>query len=412
MSTYDSNSQSWRVASAPSFRYVQIIYDGKSTIKVYGGAFGNNQLLHTFNNAKSIRGISICAGVAANVVVENFKIQIASEFAHVIPYIKSGDEKYSKEDYWGAIEDYTKAVSAGYHDANLYYKRANAYYCLKFYNNAIDDYTNSLNLRPTEEAYLYRGMSKLNKGDATGIEDLQMGGAKGAALAKELLNSSGGVAQSSKARSEYVSQGSGVIIDSKGYIITNAHVVNGASEIDIFITTTNSGTQKYSVKCVAQDQSNDLALLKIVDNSYKPLPAVPFGLFSGVKDVGLSVFAMGYPQMSQLGAEIKVTDGIISSKTGYQGDVTTYQISAPIQPGSSGGPLFDSNGFLIGITSSGVQSLENVGYAIKTPYLSTLVAVSPESVTLPLNNKLSGLNLTEKIKRISPYVVVIKVKGE
>ncbi|MDO4736754.1 MAG: hypothetical protein Q4B21_07065, partial [Bacteroidia bacterium] len=205
LSTYDSNSQNWRVAAAPSFRYVQIIYDGKSTIKVYAGAFGNNQLIQTFNNAKSIRAIEICAGVAANLMVEDFKIQIASEFAHVIPYIKSGDEKYSKEDYWGAIEDYTKAVSAGYHDANLYYKRANAYYCLKFYNNAIDDYTNSLNLRPTEEAYLYRGMSKLNKGDATGIEDLQMGGAKGAALAKELLNSSGGVAQSSKARSEYVS---------------------------------------------------------------------------------------------------------------------------------------------------------------------------------------------------------------
>ena len=147
-----------------------------------------------------------------------------------------------------------------------------------------------------------------------------------------------------------------------------------------------------------------------MDYSYRSLPAVPFGFFSGVKDVGSSVFAMGYPQMSQLGAEIKVTDGIVSSKTGYQGDVTTYQISAPIQPGSSGGPLFDSNGYLIGITSAGVQALDNVGYAIKTPYLSTFIAVAPESITLPSSNQLVGLTLPEKVKRLSPYVVFIKVK--
>lgn len=53
------------------------------------------------------------------------------------------------------------------------------------------------------------------------------------------------------------------------------------------------------------------------------------------------MFALGYPMSDILGEEIKVTDGIISSKTGYQGDVVTYQISVPIQPGNSGGPLFD-----------------------------------------------------------------------
>ena len=56
------------------------------------------------------------------------------------------------------------------------------------------------------------------------------------------------------------------------------------------------------------------------------------------------MFALGYPMSDILGEEIKVTDGIISSKTGYQGDVVTYQISVPIQPGNSGGPLFDKNG--------------------------------------------------------------------
>lgn len=56
---------------------------------------------------------------------------------------------------------------------------------------------------------------------------------------------------------------------------------------------------------------------------------------------------MGYPLTSYMGEEVKITDGIISSKTGYEGDIVTYQISAPIQPGNSGGPLFDKKEILL-----------------------------------------------------------------
>ncbi len=80
-----------------------------------------------------------------------------------------------------------------------------------------------------------------------------------------------------------------------------------------------------------------------------------------------------------MGNEIKFTDGKISSKSGFQGDITTYQISVPIQPGNSGGPLFDEKGNLVGITSSGVnkQLADNANYAIKTSYL-----VSPKESKL------------------------------
>ena len=68
-----------------------------------------------------------------------------------------------------------------------------------------------------------------------------------------------------------------------------------------------------------------------------------------------------------MGKDIKFTDGKISSKTGFNGDITTYQIQVPIQPGNSGGPLFDFSGNLVGITSSGVNRqldlTENVNYA-------------------------------------------------
>jgi len=113
-----------------------------------------------------------------------------------------------------------------------------------------------------------------------------------------------------------------------------------------------------------------------------------------------------------MGTEIKFTDGKISSKTGFQGDITKYQISVPIQPGNSGGPLFDYDGNLIGITSSGINPdlTENVNYAIKSIYLKSLVDVLNYKLSLPNSKLISSKTLTEKIKILSDYVVYIKVK--
>lgn len=177
--------------------------------------------------------------------------------------------------------------------------------------------------------------------------------------------------------------------------------------IDVFITR-NGKTEAFSASCILHDKTNDIAILKINDSRFKTMPSIPYSLGAGTKDVGSKVFAMGYPELSSLGEEIKVTDGIISSKTGYQGDATTYQISAPIQHGNSGGPLFDNSGSVIGITNAGVESLQNVGYAIKISYLKMLVEDSPERINLPSSNQIASLSFTEKIKKISPYVVIIK----
>lgn len=73
-----------------------------------------------------------------------------------------------------------------------------------------------------------------------------------------------------------------------------------------------------------------------------------------------------------MGSEIKATSGIISSQTGYKGDNDLYQIYAPIQPGNSGGPLFDFTGNLAGIVCAHHSQAENVGYAIKIEHLKQL----------------------------------------
>ena len=116
--------------------------------------------------------------------------------------------------------------------------------------------------------------------------------------------------------------------------------------------------------------------------------------------------------LSIMGKELKVTDGIISSKTGFDGDISTYQITAPLQSGSSGGPLFDDRGNLVGLNSSGIRKdlADNVGYTIKSTYVKNLIDVLPNSITLPSYKKLESLKLTDQIKEISKYVVLIKIK--
>jgi S1-C subfamily serine protease len=78
-----------------------------------------------------------------------------------------------------------------------------------------------------------------------------------------------------------------------------------------------------------------------------------------------------------MGDEVKLTNGIISSKSGFQGDVTSYQITAPVQPGNSGGPLFDDKGNIIGIINAKHVGAENASYAIKASYLMNLIDLMP-----------------------------------
>ena len=86
----------------------------------------------------------------------------------------------------------------------------------------------------------------------------------------------------------------------------------------------------------------------------------------------------------------------------------------PIQPGNSGGPLFDFSGNLVGITSSGVNRqldlTENVNYAIKSAYLLNLVDALPNTLKLPASKELENKSITEQIKKLSDFVVIIKVK--
>lgn len=211
-------------------------------------------------------------------------------------------------------------------------------------------------------------------------------------------------------KSDWAGNGSGFFIDNNGYIATNYHVIDGATDIEVDIVKDNQ-KQSFKAKVISSDKQNDLAIIKIEDDKFKPFQKLPYSFKSTISDVGSNVFALGYPMaLTVMGEEVKFTDGKISSKTGFQGDITTYQISVPVQPGNSGGPLFDYDGNIIGIVNAKIMAADNVSYAIKLTYLKNLIDVIPDKLILPSDISISQKTLTEKIKVLSNYVVLIKIR--
>jgi S1-C subfamily serine protease len=209
------------------------------------------------------------------------------------------------------------------------------------------------------------------------------------------------------------SSGSGFFVTTDGIVATNAHVIEGASKIEVTVSN-EIGNFTYKAKVLLVDNKNDVALLQVDDQSFKGLSNIPFGIVEN-SDVGSKVFTIGYPLNDVMGANFKVTDGIISSKSGIADDIRYYQISVPIQPGNSGGPLFNKDGNVIGITSARLNSkavgtqVENVNYAIKSSYLLNLFNMLPNSPKISGTSQVSSKELQEQVKVLKNYVCLIKV---
>lgn len=150
--------------------------------------------------------------------------------------------------------------------------------------------------------------------------------------------------------------GTGLIFDKKGYILTNAHVVNGTSKL----LATQSDGKKYRGKIQGMDIWTDLAVIKISGQNF-PVPELGD---SDKLQVGQMTIAIG--NALGLPGSPTVTTGVISALNRYEeeGIVGYIQTDAHINPGNSGGPLINSSGEVIGINSLGMDEAEGVGYAI------------------------------------------------
>jgi len=159
-----------------------------------------------------------------------------------------------------------------------------------------------------------------------------------------------------------VSQGTGFIISSDGYIVTNAHVMEGAKAAGIY---TYDGEQ-HSVSLIGYDAELDIALLKI-SGSYEKLELEN----SDNVNVGEKVIAIGNP----LGLQFSVSEGIVSAvhREGANGLEAYIQTDAALNPGNSGGPLINKLGKVIGINNFKIGSSESLGFALESNYIKQAV---------------------------------------
>jgi len=153
--------------------------------------------------------------------------------------------------------------------------------------------------------------------------------------------------------------GTGIVIDPRGYILTNHHVVDGVREIQV----TTADEERYTAKLVARDAETDLAIIKI--DPREPLPVIPIGTSKDLMP-GESVIAVG----NAYGYEHTVTRGIISAlhRAVQVSDAQYYedliQTDASINPGNSGGPLLNIDGEMIGINVAVRAGAQGIGFAI------------------------------------------------
>ncbi|KRQ04905.1 S1C family serine protease [Bradyrhizobium manausense] len=206
--------------------------------------------------------------------------------------------------------------------------------------------------------------------------------------------------------------GTGFVVSAAGHIVTNNHVIEGCSELKGNLT----GEAAMVLRVVSADANNDLALLQAPSTA-------SFKEFARIRDrpirSGDSVVAIGFPFHGLLTSDFTVTTGIVSSLSGMRNDSRFLQISAPVQPGNSGGPLFDTTGQLVGVVTGKLDGLrvaaatgsipENINFAIKTGALRDFLdnSVVPYQTAEPKGE----LKTPEIAGNARAYTMLISCRG-
>ncbi len=198
--------------------------------------------------------------------------------------------------------------------------------------------------------------------------------------------------------SEIIGTGTCFAVSPEGYLVTNHHVIKSAAQVHVRM----SNGKNLPAKVVASEPSKDLAIIKIDAKNMAYLS------FASSNKVGLGdeVFTIGYPLINVLGFDPKYTEGVVSAKSGLAGEALAFQITVPVQPGNSGGPLVNQQGQVIGIITSTGSSIaffkesgslpQNINWAVKSDYASILLNDIPMPIRAPAKGRQEAISNTEK----------------
>jgi S1-C subfamily serine protease len=204
---------------------------------------------------------------------------------------------------------------------------------------------------------------------------------------------------------DYKTGGTGFMISNNGLIVTNAHVVEGANNIAV----QNNNEKDLNATIVYLDKEKDIAILKITDKSFNQQSTIPFSIKRNQTDIAEPIFTLGFPKN-----EIVYGEGYLSSKTGYNGDTLSCQITIAANRGNSGSPVFNKNGEVIGILNAKQSTAEGAVFAIRSKYIFDAITALQkdtafQSLKLPSASALKGNERTRQVEKIKNFVFMVKV---
>ncbi len=199
--------------------------------------------------------------------------------------------------------------------------------------------------------------------------------------------------------------GTGFALTGNGYILTNYHVVQGADSIHV----QNNKGESFKTQTIYVDPVYDIAVLYIDDPAFNSTGNLPYTFKKLAADLGEDVYTIGYPR-----DEVVLGRGYLSAQTGFGGDSMQYQVSIPVNPGNSGGPLLDNKGNVIGIISGKQNQTDGAAFAIKSDYvLKAIENITQDSlkskIAINKKNNLAALSKTQQIKKMQDYIYMVKV---
>jgi S1-C subfamily serine protease len=192
--------------------------------------------------------------------------------------------------------------------------------------------------------------------------------------------------------------GTGFLIDGKGYLVTSAHVVAKSDSVYVL-----KGENFYKAAIVIADENTDIAILKIIDDRFQP-KALPYAIHKGSSDLGEPIFTLGFPR-----TDMVYNQGYLSAKTGYNGDSSTYQITISVNPGNSGGPIFNEAGEVIGVLSGKQTTAEGVVFSSKAKNILKVLeeakkADSTNNIKLNYASSLKNMDRKTQVKKIEDCI--------
>ena len=272
-------------------------------------------------------------------------------------------------------------------------------------NEAAHDAENKAN---EQKKFLYRIF------DAKGCAEKLYRKAKGVQSTQQVAS------QDQKAQEHSsLTKGTGFLFSSSNFVITNYHLVENSKSITVKLL----HGQDIKAEVVANDKTSDIAFLKLDRPPDMSIGKIALGDSSEVRS-GDKVFTIGYPLSNILGSKPKYSEGVINAISGVGNDPKSFQISIPIQPGNSGGPLFNGNGDVIGIVTSSLDAKatsqvsgnipQNVNFAIKSVFIKNLLPTLPETLISPTGlvpvPTYSSSNRSSFVNQVRDNIVLLEVE--